>query len=177
MVNKTLSSGLMGTELEVTIRMNGLSCMYAFCAAVVLSLIVGIACDMLDDSFRRKHEVRPRLTVCTPAVGERDPTQEWHMGGIWGLGMLRSPKSFVHLFLLLVMLGLEIAIATTPIIDRYLGGGMGLAIEDAGYDFTRGYTVLEMANLLGSFGGWNVLKSVVMYMLTPRAPMGLAAPL
>jgi len=106
LVNEVVDAQLMGTQLEATIRMNGLNCMYAFCGAVVFSLILGVVCDYIDDDYRRHREVRPKLSHYIDLVHLKDGlSDDWHLGGVLGLGMLRSPLSFLHLTLLIITLG------------------------------------------------------------------------
>jgi len=159
LVNEVVDAQLMGTQLEATIRMNGLNCMYAFCGAVVFSLILGVVCDYIDDDYRRHREVRPKLSHYIDLVHLKDGlSDDWHLGGVLGLGMLRSPLSFLHLTLLIITLVFEILICVTPMTFRQLGGSLGDELATHGINFDRNYTILQITWLLvgGRCVGWNM---------------------
>jgi len=65
----------------------------------------------------------------------------------------------------------EILICVTPMTFRQLGGSLGDELATHGINFDRNYTILQITWLLGSFGGLNILKSVVMFIFCVVGPL------
>lgn len=187
LINRTIANPeVMGSSITATVRLNGMTCMYVFCFAVVLSLLMGMAVDVEDEKVREEEDKAAKdepsaeddEAARTAKQAAEDAAATERLGGMHveclgaNLGMLSSSASFVHLGMLLLTVAMEICASVTTVVSRKCVGSIPIYLNEAFHlDFDEDYSMHSIATILGSFGGWNYLKSVVMWLFIIVGPL------
>jgi len=176
--------------LNLVLRLHGLTSMYVFCIAVVLSLSCSVFIEYLDDkiSARRMGVHSPRFHAHSYSHSRREgnssssrsvrllhegPHQEF--GGDGRAKLLYPPserkRAVSHGLLVLVQLCLTCAAFSYPLFRRRVEGSIAHALRDHGFDFDGQYSLLDMGILSGQAGGWDNIMAITFWVFIIIAPV------
>jgi len=159
-------SKLFDGEIDFEVKMNGMLCMYVFCLAVVLSLLLGVYVDATNEKYEE------RLAGHGKRRGKDHQWRSFPPGPFRPTSCGRWVEYCLHISLVLLELALIIAAITTPLFKRVISGSLFEEIgEDVGIHLDEAYTLPLIAYRLGEFGGLNIIKSVVLCIFVIVGPL------
>lgn len=171
------------SELDVTLRMSGLSGMYSFCAAVLLSLCTGIVIDTLNDKLSLRLDASNReasedtlagaggdgrvgwqggmdRALLSPGGGVREGSvQERHAGRSEERRALvpLSATSALHVGLVLLQLCVAASALFVPLFRRNVPGSLPAFLRAHSIDFDATFSVVDVWILSSKGGGLDYL--------------------
>ncbi|KAL1515143.1 hypothetical protein AB1Y20_004204 [Prymnesium parvum] len=166
-------AALPSSDIFVNLRVSGLIAMYAFCAAVLISLTTGVLIENLDEE-RREEEATPPpppleaplaarefegvgTLLSTAAEDEPPPPLVRRVSLLTRVHARDGGSSrswlLVHTVLVSAQFILAVCALYFPIFTRNVGGGIGYALQDRGIDFNGHFSMFQLAWLAGQAGG------------------------
>jgi len=135
--------------------------------SVVLSLILGVYVDATNDLHKAKAAGAkaappasdPLWASFPPAAFKPFSTAAW-------------VEYATHVSLVTLELGLIVASLLVPIFRREVGGSLFDEVQqDLSISLDKDYTITRIAYLLGYYGGLNIIKVAVMYLMVVVGPL------
>ena len=174
---------------------------YLFCVAVVLSLSISVLVDSLEDKLQDAEGEKQLLTQTSGMHLQQPQQPQQSSSTINtalldtfststssphhhsqqqppqqpSTGRRRRRQSrmmrLVHIVAVAAQMLLTYCAVTLPLFRRVVTGGIPAALRSRGFDFDGGYTVLDLARLAASPGGWDYLLSATFWLFIVICPM------
>ena len=191
-----MGQALPSSDVDLHMRLEGLTCMYFFCIAVVISISTSVIVEYLDDKARHRGGARPRamhepmLYLDAHSVrGDPNGVSDGHAADAADdaaaddaalapkraarrlLVRERPREGALHVLLVLGQLG-SIGVAfSTPLFARQMRGSMSELLRTHGFDFAGEYSLVQLGTLAAQAGGWDYLMASTFWVFIIVCPL------